>query len=371
MPDMQPLRVFLSHLTLETKLAEILQTAITRDFIGLTSFFVSSDISSIPPGDQWERKLIAGLASSSLHIVLCSPESVHRPWINFETGAACLREIPIIPICHSGLAPSQLPSPLSNFQSIVASDLQGLQKLYARIASMLGARSPDAKLKDLAQEIKGFEVEYEKLSSEAATRESASPSVTTIRYPKVLCATSKQFVSLRSEDFDIIQRAFPETTSHRRELTSQAVRDAMLHERFDIVHVATYVCPKTGDLIFSDINFDASERIGPRADILTAAAFSSLIKSAQTKLAVIASCESFELGAELLSVCNVIATRGVISLPMFAVWVESFYGSLQSSSLSEAFDYAVKASRAPMKLYAKENLVMGTIRKKASAAVNT
>jgi hypothetical protein len=36
---------------------------------------------------------------------------------------------------------------------------------------------------------------------------------------------------------------------------------------------------------------------------------------------------------------------------MFASWIESFYGVLPSKPLSEAFDFAVKASRASMKLW--------------------
>ncbi len=264
---MQRLNLFLSHLTLERALADLLKSAISRDFIGLVNFFVSSDTTSIPLGEKWERKMIEGLSSSDLHIVLCSPESVNRPWINFETGAACLRQIPIIPICHSGLSREQLPSPLSQFESIVASDRQGLQKLYARIAALLGASTPGSELDQLVTDIKAFEANYQSLSAVAASCET-SLSVATIRSPRVLCVTSKQFVDLRPEDFGIIQRAFPETTAHRREFTSQAVSDVLMHERFDIVHVATYVCPKTGDLVFSDIDLDTTERICRPADIL-------------------------------------------------------------------------------------------------------
>lgn len=53
---------------------------------------------------------------ASVHVILCSPESVARPWIQFEAGAAQIRGIPIIPICHSGLTPAQLPVPLSEWK---------------------------------------------------------------------------------------------------------------------------------------------------------------------------------------------------------------------------------------------------------------
>ena len=365
---MQPLNVFLSHINPESKLAEILETAITRDFIGLVNFFVSSDIFSIPVGEQWGRKLIDGLAKSELHIVLCSPESVERPWINFETGAACLRGVPIAPICHSGLSPTQLPLPLSKFQAILASDRHGLTKLYTSIAAMLGATVPDSKLDELARQVMEFEAEYKKHIAVAAQCEITPPSDATIRSPRVLCATSQQFVSLRSEDFEIIQKAFPDTTTHRREVTAQAVKDALMHEHFDIVHVATYVCPKTGDLVFSDVDFDTAQQAAP-TDFIPAKAFASLTSRARTKLAVIASCESFELGAELLSVSDVIATRDIISFPMFAEWIKNFYEGLQTMTLSEAFDYSISASRAPMRLYTRQSRVAQSSSSETAVAV--
>src|SRR5206468_2392093 len=91
-------------------------------------------------------------------------------------------------------------------------------------------------------------------------------------------------------------------------------------------------------------------------DFLTAEAFASLLEGKHTSLVVIASCESFELAATLLAVTNVVATRDIVTATMFASWVENFYGVLPAQPLSKAFDYAVKASRAPMKLYARQEL---------------
>lgn len=131
-----------------------------------------------------------------------------------------------------------------------------------------------------------------------------------------------------------------------------------MNGRFDIVDVATYVCPKTVDLVFSDVDLNSGERSCEPGDILPAPACSDLIRTAQTKLVVIASCESFELNAELISVSNVVATHDMISVEMFASWIENLYSALSSKPLSEAFDYAVKASRAPMKLYTKQNFIV-------------
>ena len=355
---MARLRVFLSHLTIEKQLAEILMEALKRDFIGLAEFFVSSDTTSIPVGEKWLEKTVAGLKDADLHLVLCSPEAVRRLWISFETGAAYLRGTPIIPICHSGISPDQLPAPLSAFEGLRLSDREGLLKLYNSIASKLGSGVPDARLGDLASDVARFESVYQKRIDDSAACEFTPTAVGRIKSPRVLCVSSEQFMRLGVEDFKIILKAFPGTVDHQQVLTSPQARDVLMKEHFDIIHIATYICPKTGDLVFSDINTESGENICHPRDFLTPEAFASLADHTHASLVVIASCESFVFAASVLTVTNVVATRDIVTPAMFASWVENFYGALPVQTLSEAFDYAVKASRAPMKLLARQDLTM-------------
>lgn len=51
-------------------------------------------------------------------ISLCSPQSIQRPWINYEAGAAWGLGKPMIPLLHSGLNISALKAPLLQFQAI-------------------------------------------------------------------------------------------------------------------------------------------------------------------------------------------------------------------------------------------------------------
>lgn len=46
-------------------------------------------------------------------IILSTPESLKRPWINFEAGAANILNKQIGPICFNGQRPGSLPSPLN------------------------------------------------------------------------------------------------------------------------------------------------------------------------------------------------------------------------------------------------------------------
>lgn len=112
------MKVFLSHVSLEGPLAITLKEWIETSFAGQFEIFVSSDINDLPAGNQWLNSLERALTDAGILIVLCSPFSVTRPWVNFETGGAWVKQIPIIPICHSGQSKGGLPAPLSFFQGL-------------------------------------------------------------------------------------------------------------------------------------------------------------------------------------------------------------------------------------------------------------
>lgn len=112
------MKIFISHIHEEAKLALILKDWIETTFSGNIAVFVSSDIDDIPAGSNWLEKIDNALNSSSLFLQLCSPISLSRPWINFEAGCAWIKKVPLIPICHSGTTRNNLPSPISFFQAI-------------------------------------------------------------------------------------------------------------------------------------------------------------------------------------------------------------------------------------------------------------
>lgn len=112
------MKIFVSHIHEEAKIAKVLKEWIESTFSGTISVFVSSNIKNIPAGTKWFTEINNALRSSSIFIVLCSPSSLSRPWINFETGCAWIKQVPILPLCHSGITKNELPSPLSIFQGI-------------------------------------------------------------------------------------------------------------------------------------------------------------------------------------------------------------------------------------------------------------
>jgi|HubBroStandDraft_4_1064222.scaffolds.fasta_scaffold238243_1 hypothetical protein len=110
---METIPVFLSHITEDKALAGYLQARIRRDFLKAIDVFVSSDGVSIEAGSDWLQSLRPALDRAKCVVVLCSPQSVTRPWVNFEVGAAWLKGLPIMALCHGGLEPAQLKPPFS------------------------------------------------------------------------------------------------------------------------------------------------------------------------------------------------------------------------------------------------------------------
>ena len=362
---MEKLSIFLSHLTVESKLADMLKRHLAHDFIGLVDVFVSSDRTSIPVGAKWLSDVTSALRSASCHLVLCSGESVKRPWIHFEAGAAQIRGIPIFPICHSGLTPAQLPVPLSESEGIEADTSEGIAKLYSSIAGMLGSDIPDVDFESYAKEVAAFETEYKAHRAGTIAASNMQHDTDVVLNPRVICVSSQQFLKLGFENqLEIVLKAFPADIAHERVFTSKDLRGLLGRGRFDIVHIAAFVCPRTGDLYFSEVDTRTGESTSSEVDLITADALTSLLEMAKTKLVVITSCESLVLAATLVGVTNVVATRDMVSSRMMAAWVESFYGMLPSKPISQALDFALKASRAPMRYYGRQSISFTVEREK-------
>jgi hypothetical protein len=132
----------------------------------------SSDTDSIAAGEEWLKSIEIALHECSIVVILCSPESIRRPWINFEAGAAWMREIPLIPVCHLGLLPRDLPMPLSLRQGIALSDPDGLRRFYGRVAKILGGDIPSRSFDELAAELTAsFSISPTPTSERALERE--------------------------------------------------------------------------------------------------------------------------------------------------------------------------------------------------------
>jgi len=129
-------QLFLSHISEERGVAIKLQAMLEQVFSGDVKVFTSSDVVSIRAGKNWLTSVQDALKQSSAVVVLCSHVAVQRSWVQFELGGAWMLERPIIPVCHSGLKPRDLPLPLSLLEGADIS-AEGLQRLYDAVAHEL------------------------------------------------------------------------------------------------------------------------------------------------------------------------------------------------------------------------------------------
>jgi hypothetical protein len=361
-------------------MADILKRAISKDFIGLVDVFSATDATSIPAGAHWLAQLVEGLKRSHLHIVICSKDSVSQPWVNYEAGAAGVRDIPVIPLCHSGLMPEQLPVPLSESEGGIITQEDALQKLYHRIAELLGASVPSVNFESYATEFRDIEKIFKKelIATENPSPMSAkctiTPEVELIKDPNVICVTSAQFVALGYENqLSLVINAFPKDIRHQRVINSCQLKDVLSKEKVDIIHIAAFVCPRGGDLYFSPVELPLGKPMGDDIDLIEARELAVLLQEAKTRLVVLGGSASLVLAAELLSVSNVIAARDMVSAKAMASWVETFYRNLPKEPLAVASQLALERSNAPMKLYAQQRglPIMRVVRSRRPMASRT
>ena len=164
--------LFLSHATIERELAIALKAQIDGALLGAFDVFVSSDPGSLKVGSEWIKEVHKALRHCNAMVVLCSEESVLRPWLNFETGVGWAREIPVIPLCHSGLTLAGLPQTLSSFQAIGSLAPNSLKVLYESLAETFGLKCPPADFELFSQNLSEYEVAgfLDRILTEIGTR---------------------------------------------------------------------------------------------------------------------------------------------------------------------------------------------------------
>jgi len=154
---MQKPLIFISHITEEKEIALALKRLVESTFLNMIDVFVSSDPTSIKMGRKWLNEVTAALKTCAVEIILASPESVKRPWVNFEGGSGWIRDIPVIPLCHSAMIPSKLPAPLGSLQAATATEESELKLIFPVLADAVGCTLPTIDFSGLIATVKEFE----------------------------------------------------------------------------------------------------------------------------------------------------------------------------------------------------------------------
>jgi hypothetical protein len=283
------------------------------------------------------------LRSADLQIVMCSKESVGRPWVNFEAGAVWLRGIPVIPVCHSGMHLSDLPVPLSMLQGIECSQPEGLQKLYDAIAIKLKVNSPAVDFNAVAHDLGELEKKYMQ----------AKQTIEVIGSPRILCAASEQYAQPAygfQFDVEVLEKSFPKRVTVENKLTKKRLIGLLTTQKFDIIRLVLFVDRETGDLIFSPVDSTTYKPATPNPELMSSGSFADLLLESQTKLVVLATCKALLLAVEVAHVANMAASDTEITGEEAAEWEACFYGLLaQGKSLYKAFDITKSQMTAPIR----------------------
>ena len=112
-----------------------------RQVLGVDVFRSSSD-TAIYAGDDWMNRVFEELKTAKVLVSMLSPISIQRPWINFEAGAAWMRDTKVIPVCFDGLKIGKLPKPYSSLQALEIGSIESDHYLVSSIAHHLKISCP-------------------------------------------------------------------------------------------------------------------------------------------------------------------------------------------------------------------------------------
>jgi TIR domain len=147
--------VFMSFIHEEAKYAEAVQHFVTQMLGADAKPFLSSDQMQVYAGEKWLEKIMDELKKAKVVLLMLSEESVKRPWVNFEAGAAWTRDIITIPVCFGGLRKGELPKPYSSVQAVDLMAYGDDEYLAISIAHHLGLEKPTRRMWGMAYGILG------------------------------------------------------------------------------------------------------------------------------------------------------------------------------------------------------------------------
>lgn len=132
--------IFISHRVSDADVAAELQRILDEEFLGLPAFFNASDEHSLEPGTAWFESIVAALRGCNVLLAVLSSAALSSPWVHFESGAAWLRDVLVIPCCIGQVRKGALPEPYNRLQAVDLDDSNDLDHLIARLARETGLR---------------------------------------------------------------------------------------------------------------------------------------------------------------------------------------------------------------------------------------
>jgi hypothetical protein len=123
-------RLFLSHAAADKPLAEFVAEQLKSGRSEL-EVFVASRAGDIRADQEWLRSIQDQLRAADAYLVLMTPNSEHRPWVWFETGAAWISGKRWIVARTAGVNAGDIPVPISINQVYALDDAEGARVIFS------------------------------------------------------------------------------------------------------------------------------------------------------------------------------------------------------------------------------------------------
>ena len=115
------MHVFISHASANARIAGTLAKALEAAQPNVTTF-VASRPGDIRADGDWLRQIEKALQAADAYVIILTPESVLRPWVHFESGAAWFFGRPLIFTRIRTLSTDEIPLPINSRQIYALDD---------------------------------------------------------------------------------------------------------------------------------------------------------------------------------------------------------------------------------------------------------
>jgi hypothetical protein len=123
------MNIFISHAVANRAIARSLADKLEQARENVTTFLASRP-GDIRADEDWLRGIERALQEADAYIILLTPESVLRPWVNFEAGAAWFFRRQLVFIRIRTLSIDDIPLPINSRQVYAIDDKEQLLAVF-------------------------------------------------------------------------------------------------------------------------------------------------------------------------------------------------------------------------------------------------
>jgi hypothetical protein len=123
------MNIFISHAAANRNIARSLADTLEAAREGVTTFLASRS-GDIRADEDWFGGIERALQEADTYVILLTPESVLRPWVNFEAGAAWFFQRQLIFVRIQALPMDDIPLPIKSRQVYALDDKEQLLAVF-------------------------------------------------------------------------------------------------------------------------------------------------------------------------------------------------------------------------------------------------